>query len=274
MTTTAAGAGPALPPLPDVARTRLENSRAGRPCFTSDLSVNEFVLVTQAGFEPLGMVMGTSVYHVGTQQGNWRTSQELGYLSQAMYNVRELAMGRMEAEAAQLGADGVLGVVLRPMNYGFFSDVIEYIAFGTAVRATDSAQSYRTPDGRPFTTTLSGQDFWTLWQHGWLPRRLVLGSCVYHVAHQTLRQTISQAGQNAELPQFTQALYDARELAMARMQYEGQQIGADGVVGTTVNDHRYWGEHAVEFFALGTAVNRVRPDANPVQPSLTMPLTG
>jgi uncharacterized protein YbjQ (UPF0145 family) len=259
--------------ISDIARGRLDGSRQGRPCFTSDLSVNEFVLVTESGFDPLGMVMGTSVYHVGTQYGGWKVSQELGLLTQAMYNARELAMSRMEAEAAQLGADGVIGVTLRPMNYVFMGDVIEYVATGTAVRATDGG-NYRVPNGKPFTTNLSGQDFWTLWQHGWLPRRLVLGNCVYHVAHQSLRQTLNQVGQNAELPQFTQALYDARELAMARMQYEGQQLGSDGIVGTTVQDSRYWGEHAVEFFALGTAVSRVRPDVSPVRPTMTMPLNG
>lgn len=264
---------PAYPQLPATARERLDDSRAGRPCFTSDLSVNEFVLVTQAGFEPLGMVMGTSVYHVGVQQAGWKTSQELAVLSQAMYNARELAMSRMEAEASQLGADGVLGVSLRPMNYAFFADVLEFVAVGTAVRATDAGTSYRCPDGRPFTTSLPGQDFWTLWEHGWLPRRLVLGNCVYHVAHQSLRQTLAQVGQNAEMPQFTQALYDARELAMSRMQAEGRQIGADGIVGTTVADHRFWGEHAVEFLALGTAVNRLRPDAQPVRPQMTIPLS-
>ncbi|GAA1269630.1 heavy metal-binding domain-containing protein [Kitasatospora nipponensis] len=262
------------PPLhvPDVARGRLDASRQGRPCFTSDLSVNEFVLLGDAGFEPLGLVMGTSVYHVGLQGVGWKVSQELGSQTQAMYNVRELAMGRMEAEAAQLGADGVVGVSLRPMNYTFFSDVIEFVAVGTAVRASDG-KNYRSPNGKPFTTPLSGQDFWTLWQHGWLPRRLVLGNCVYHVAHQSLRQTLSQVGQNTELPQFTQALYDARELAMARMQYEGQQLGADGIVGTAVDDHRYWGEHAIEFTAVGTAVSRIRPDAAPVKPALTLPLS-
>jgi uncharacterized protein YbjQ (UPF0145 family) len=264
---------PGYAPLPDTARSRLDNSRAGKPCFTSDLSVNEFVLVTQAGFEPLGMVMGTSVFHVGIQSVGWKVSQELGVLSQAMYTARELAMSRLEAEAVRLGADGVVGVELRPMDYEFFGDVIEFVAVGTAVRSADGRQ-YRNPDGKPFTTSLSGQDFWTLWQHGWLPRRLVLGTCVYHVAHQSLRQTLSQFGMNAELPNFTQALYDARELAMSRMQYEGQQISADGIVGTSVNDYRFWGEHAVEFLALGTAVTRVRPDTVPVQPSMTLPLNG
>jgi hypothetical protein len=35
-----------------------------------------------------------------------------------------------------------------------------------------------------------------------------------------------------------------------------------------------WGEHAIEFFAMGTAVRRMRPDAQPANPSLTMPMTG
>jgi uncharacterized protein YbjQ (UPF0145 family) len=170
---------------------------------------------------------------------------------------------RSTSKAAPWTPPTVIGVELKPMNYAFLGEVIEYVAVGTAVRATD---------GRPFTTNLSGQDFWTLWQHGWLPRRLVLGNCVYHVAHQSLRQSMSQMGRNAEMPIFTQALYDARELAMARMQYEGQQLGADGIVGTFVDDFQYWGEHGIEFFATGTAVSRIRPDVTPVQPGLTMPL--
>ncbi|WP_370094969.1 hypothetical protein [Streptacidiphilus sp. MAP12-20] len=53
-----------------------------------------------------------------------------------------------------------------------------------------------------------------------------------------------------------------------------QQLGSDGVVGTVVDDFGYWDEHAVEFFALGTAVSRVRPDVSPVKPTMTMPLNG
>jgi hypothetical protein len=33
--------------------------------FTSDLSVNEFLLVKEVGFQPLGLVMGSSIFHVG-----------------------------------------------------------------------------------------------------------------------------------------------------------------------------------------------------------------
>ena len=83
-----------------------------RGFFTSDLSVNEFLLVKQAGFEPLGLVLGSSIYHIGFQQANWNQNQEMGVLTQAMYHARELAMTRMEEEADQLGADGIVGVRL------------------------------------------------------------------------------------------------------------------------------------------------------------------
>ena len=58
------------------------------------------------GFEPLGLVLGSSIYHIGFQQSMWNQSQEMGVLTQAMYHARELAMTRMEEEADQLGADG------------------------------------------------------------------------------------------------------------------------------------------------------------------------
>ena len=49
--------------LPLHARERLAEMRE-KKLFTSDLSVSEFLLVKQAGFEPLGLVMGTSIYQI------------------------------------------------------------------------------------------------------------------------------------------------------------------------------------------------------------------
>ena len=258
--------------VPEVARARLEGSAADG-FFTSDLSVNEFVLTTQTGFQPLGLVMGTSVYHVGIQPTRWSVSQELPVLTQAMYTARELAMARMTAEAAALGADGVIGVRIRPVRLAFSAEVLEFMAVGTAIKAEDGG-AHRTPGGAPFTSHLSGQDFWTLWQHGWFPRAMVMGTCVYHVAHLTFRQSLQTFGVNAEMKPYTQAIYDARELAMSRMQYEGRQVGAAGVVGVSVEESTWaWGEHAIEFFALGTAVSRSHPDRTPVNPAMVMPLT-
>ena len=237
--------------LPEDAGHRLEELKN---LFTSDLSVNEFLLIKEAGFHPLGFVMGSSIYHTGIQTRRWSKSQELDKLTGAMYNARELAMTRMEEEAEQLGADGVVGVRLDVNYYEWGNDSAEFIAMGTAVKAEDG-RSYLNKLGKPFTSDLSGQDFWTLMQTGYVPRGLVMGTCVYHIAHRGLTQAMSTVGQNAELPNFTQALYEARELAMTRMQDEATRLDAAGIVGVRLEEKSHmWGSHTIEFLSLGTAV--------------------
>src|SRR5437763_14806469 len=100
--------------VPQDAVRRLAELQPGKPgaIFTSDLSVNEFLLVKEAGFDPLGLVLGSSIYHIGLQVGRWGKSQELNRLSEAMYHARELAIGRMEREAEALEADGTVRVPL------------------------------------------------------------------------------------------------------------------------------------------------------------------
>src|SRR6266567_9325235 len=213
--------------VPKHGRERLAQMKAG--FFTSDLSVNEFLLVKQAGFDPLGLVIGSSIYHIGYQQSNWKQSIEMAVLSQAMYEARELAMTRMEEEADQLGADGVVGVRLDIGRYEWGANLAEFIAIGTAVKHREG-KLHRAPNGRPFTSDLSGQDFYTLLASGHRPVGMVMGTCVYHVAHQGLRTWMRRVGRNVEMPNFTQALYDARELAMERMQAEAEALEAEGVV--------------------------------------------
>src|SRR5207248_10172080 len=54
--------------VPEAGRERLRRMReTDGGFFTSDLSVNEFMLIKQAGFQPLGLVVGSSVYHIGLQ---------------------------------------------------------------------------------------------------------------------------------------------------------------------------------------------------------------
>src|SRR5690348_7612607 len=102
---------PQLDDLPQHARERLEGMKKHH-FFTSDLSVNEFLLVKEAGFQPLGLVMGSSIYSIGMQPLRAGESYELTTLTQAMYSARELAMVRMEEEANALGADGIVAVRL------------------------------------------------------------------------------------------------------------------------------------------------------------------
>jgi uncharacterized protein YbjQ (UPF0145 family) len=268
--------------IPEDAMRRLSAMKPGQPTslFTSDLSVNEFLLVREAGFRPLGLVLGSSIYHVGLQVGRWSQNMELEKLSQAMYHARELAMTRMEAEAAALGADGIVGVRLDIEFKEFGSDLAEFIAIGTAVKAdeaharTPDGFSWRNSKGQPFTSDLSGQDFWTLLQAGYAPLGMTMGTCVYHIAHQGFMQKLGNLGANVEIPQFTEALYDARELAMSRMQAEAEQLHAEGIVGVQMLSlpHR-WGGHTTEFFAIGTAVRPIRDDHEIATPTLVLPLT-
>ncbi len=262
--------------LPDSGRERIERMRhdVARGFFTSDLSVNEFLLVKEAGFEPLGLVLGSSIYHIGFQQAMWNQSQEMGVLTQAMYHARELAMTRMEEEADQLGADGVVGVRLKIGRYAWGADMAEFVAVGTAVKHREG-ELHRAPGGRPFTSDLSGQDFSTLLRAGYRPVGLVMGNCVYHVAHQSMRQTWRQIGRNQEMTNFTQALYEARELAMGRMQSEAEQVQAGGLVGVQLQEASHgWGAHVIEFFAIATGVIPTKADHIIEKPTMVLPLSG
>src|ERR1700749_1191721 len=186
--------------------------------FTSDLSVSEYVLLGEAGFEPLGFVVGSSIYHVGLQIGRWNKNQELQVLTQAMYNARELAMARMRAEADQLQADGIVGVQLRMQMYAWGQNCLGFVAPGTAVRHLAGQGAHRAPDGRAFTSDLSAQDFFRLLAAGAVPVSFVLGTCVYHIAHQGVLQSLRQMGQNQEMLHFPQRLSEVREVGLARMQ--------------------------------------------------------
>lgn len=257
--------------IPQAGRDRLVRMR-DRSLFTSDLSVNEFLLVRAAGFEPLGLVVGSSIYHIGFQASAWNANQEMGTLTQAMYHARELAMTRMEEEADQLGADGIVAVRLDVSRREWGDDLAEFVAIGTAVRHREG-ELHRAPNGRPFTSDLSGQDFYTLLSAGYRPVGMVMGSCVYHVAHQGLGTWLKRIGRNVEMPNFTQALYDARELAMERMQAEAEAVEAEGVVGVQlVEGNHGWSSHVLEYFSVGTAVIATSADHEIAPPTLVLSL--
>jgi uncharacterized protein YbjQ (UPF0145 family) len=262
--------------IPESGRERIERMKqdVSRGFFTSDLSVNEFLLVKEAGFEPLGLVLGSSIYHIGIQLASYNQNQELGVLTQAMYHARELAMTRMEEEADQLGADGVVGVRLDIGRYEWGADLAEFIAIGTAVKHREG-ELHRAPNGRPFTSDLSGQDFSTLLRSGYRPVGLVMGNCVYHVAHQGLRASWKQIGRNQEMPLYTQALYEARELAMERMQAEATELQSAGIAGVQLLQKSHgWGSHVIEFFAVGNGIIPVNGGHEIEKPALVLPLTG
>ena len=260
--------------VPEDAHKRLKEMRGTggkRVLFTSDLSVNEFLLVKEAGFEAAGLVVGSSIYHIGFQLAAWTKNQEMDVLTQALYHARELAMSRMEEEAQELGADGIVGVRLTAKRMDWNTDLAEFVAIGTAVyRADGSGEQWRVQN-KPFTSDLSGQDFWTLLKAGYRPVGMVMGNCVYHIALQSIGQMFKNIGKNVEMTNFTQGLYDARELAMERMQVEAEHLHAEGIVGVDIHEGNYgWSPHVIEFFVVGTAIVPIRADHHIPTPQLVL----
>jgi len=217
-----------------------QRNRDGKPFFTSDLSPNELLLTRQCGFEPLGQVMGSTIYHVGLVSNSamgwaWFTG-EITVLSEARTHARQLAFSRLQQEAKLLGADGVVGVRFTRQESNVGPSMIEFMAVGTAVR--------RIPDGtiappvfEPFVSNLSGQDHWALRQAGSAPLGFVFGTCAWFQLMDWRGQSAMTSWRNMEITSATQGLYTAREIAMERLMHETRLLHAEGVVGVDFENH-------------------------------------
>src|ERR1051325_11363812 len=90
-----------------------------------------------------------------------------------------------------------------------------------------------------------------------------MGTCVYHVAHRGIGQWFKQVMRNAEMTNFTQALYEARELALDRMQEEAMTVDSDGIVGVIIEERTYgWDSHVIDLFAIARAIREVPETAS------------
>lgn len=269
--------------LPVRAQQRLATIRADE-AFTSDLTVDEHHAIRSVGFEPVGQVLGSSVYHVAWT-GGWNCGYSGGGLirrsggiapvtqvadrTKALREARKLAMGRMRAECAGLGGDGVVAVrlVIQPFPAGG----LEFHAIGTAVRAAG-----RVRPATPFLTALTGQDFAKLIQAGWVPTGLVLGLAVLvrHNDYRARRQA-SRFADPQEIVGYTELVHQARALARERLGQDCARHGGQGVVvrAMTLEVHeqscRYTDEydHVAEATVIGTAITPFRSAGGATAPA-------
>jgi uncharacterized protein YbjQ (UPF0145 family) len=229
----------------------LVHSREKRSVYSSDLTVDEAILLAEAGANPRRLVIGSSIFHVGWAGTSTGYGEgELEGVTRAMYDARAKANMRLLADAQAAGGDLVVGVRLSIESHGHLA---EFTAIGTAV----SRRGDQAGRAAPVATDLSGQDFYLLDKAGYEPCGLVFGNCVYYVPPNWGAKFSTQ---NIELESPTRALTRARELAMARLQHEAEALKAAGVVGVTVSQrpHPFWRGAAIEFLAIGTAVRLKR----------------
>jgi uncharacterized protein YbjQ (UPF0145 family) len=158
--------------------------------FSSNLSVDEAILLKEIGYEPLGLVVGSAVYHIGWQTQNWTTSEEMAVLTNVMYAARADALERLEAHAHSIGGHGVVGTTLDVRLHHGRESLAEFVAMGTAV----ANPAERPP--RVWLSDLSGQDLYLLIRAGYQPMGLAFGACVYHIAYQGISARLGQATQN------------------------------------------------------------------------------
>ena len=280
--------------LPPAAEARLAEMRDTRS-WGSSLEVSEFAAISRVGFQPVGQVLGAAVYHVGDAgdeecpyglavyrgegnrayrppgSGPWlgpgpvvapKGAAAIGSarrLVSVLYQARRAAISRMTAECTALGGLGVIGVTLTIGPFGDDEDVLEFKAFGTAVRAPGVISR-----AQPFASDLSGQDFTKLVAHGFVPVGLALGVAVgyRHDDWLTQGQTRWTAG-NVEVEGYSDLVRQMRTDARNELELDLVRMGAEGVVvqetKTKISERRcpivpFGKDHVVEATIVGTAI--------------------
>ena len=280
--------------LPPAAHARLEELRQNRS-WGSSLEVSEFAAISKVGFQPVGQVLGAAVYNIGDAgdeecpygvavyrgEGNRpygppASGMRLGAgpvqpptgvaaigsarpLVSVLYQARRAAISRMTAECAALGGLGVIGVTLSAGPFGDDESILEFRAFGTAVRAPGVVSR-----AQPFASDLSGQDFTKLVAHGYVPVGLALGVAVgyRHDDWLTRGQTRFTAG-NVEVAGYSELVRQMRTDARNELDLDLVRMGAEGVVvrelSTRISERNcpivpFGKDHVVEATIVGTAI--------------------
>ncbi|HEY4220265.1 MAG TPA: heavy metal-binding domain-containing protein [Myxococcota bacterium] len=95
-------------------------------------------------------------------------------------------------------------------------------------------------------------EFLALARVGFMPRGLVIGSCVFAAGSQYDWQVAT-----GEVTQLSNAMRDARKLAIQRMRRQAKELGAEGVVDVRLEvEHHLWrgARQVAKCIAVGTAV--------------------
>jgi len=232
---------------------------------TSDLSIDEALLLHGAGWEPVDLVCGVSVVSVPAGVWNWGQG-EIGVASAAHNGAVQGASDELRNECIKVHGHGVVGV---HVEVEVRTHHISVQLIGTAIRPLDGGSHPSTP----FVSDLSARDFTLLQGAGWQPVGLAFGASFVYAPRRSAGDAMKQKTQNVELTNFTEAMYSARESAMERMQRSALDAGGHGVVQVKVTEGpMHFARHAVGFTAWGTAVQLVAENHQFVRPDVILPL--
>jgi uncharacterized protein YbjQ (UPF0145 family) len=241
---------------------------------TSDLSVDEALLLHAAGWEPLDLVVGVAIVSVPVGVWNWGRGA-ISLASDAHNAAVDQASRLLRGECSKVHGHGVVGV---RVEVGVHTHHIDVELVGTAVRpmAGQGGKDGRGTDAAlamPFVSDLSARDFTLLQRAGWIPVGLAFGASFVYAPRRSAGTAMKQTRQNVELTNYTEAMYSARESAMEKMQHSALEVGGQGVVEVKITEGPMsFARHAIGFTAWGTAVKLVAEAHQFVQPEMVLPL--
>ena len=232
----------------------------------TSLSGNEIYCLRLKGLTPSGVVVGNSVQSMGFM-GSVRSSfrgivgGEIPDVTQMIYAGREAAFKRLQAEAAQEGVHGVVGVSSELRHFGGNS---EFLFVGSGVHASQGTAA--------FTSAGDAQELYCHMDAGYEPRELVFGNIAYSIGAVggitgTLKTLI-----RGEIKEFSDVFNETRHHALGRLASHARQVGANAVVGVRTHVLQFVGFH--EMYMVGTAATHpALPDVKSQMPA-TSDLTG
>lgn len=231
---------------------------------TSDLSVDETLVLHSIGWEAVDLVFGVAWWSIPWGVWQWQTG-EIDEATQAFAGAMHEASDQLAAECRRAAGAGVIGVAV---ELAVHSRHVAVSLSGTAVRPIGGKGA-----DAAFLSDLSARDFSLLARAGWLPLGLVAGASFVVAPRRSARQWAAQQGQNTEMPHLTEALYLARERAMEQLQRSGRQRGADGVVGVKLREGPLsHSARILQFVAVGTAVRVAEGGHRSITPTMVVSL--
>lgn len=230
--------------------------------FSTSIGGQDLYCLLDAGYRPRHFVFGNVAYSVGVAGGILGTLKslargEIKEFSDIFNATRHLALQRISAGAAAVGANAVLGIETRITP---FRGVHEMLMLGTAAHHPSLPAA-----NAPVTSDLTCEEMWNMATLGFMPLKLVLATSVYSLGLIGGLSAFFRGLARGQIGELSSLLYDARAQAIDMLRREADALGADDVVGIKTYIHEIGS--LVEFMAIGTAVKRVA-GAAPLSPSL------
>ena len=223
------------------------------PFFTTACSGQDLFCQLDAGYAPCHFVIGNVAYALGLGRGligalRSVAGGEVKEYSDMYNHTRHLALERIEAEAAQRGANAVVDITTRILSFG--PGVREMLMVGTASNNPALGKL-----DKPVTSELTGEELWNLTQLGYMPVRLVLGSSIYALGLGGGIKALFNSLARGEVTSITRLVYEARENCLDHIRRDAETLRADLIIGVKVYIYEMSGG-LVEVLAIGTAIRK------------------